>query len=237
MSPEQRVIALADLSKAFRATLPADGRERLIVKTLSTRIKKKPVSSRAADDTETVVDSDEMIIEGYGALFDVDTDIGWFIESVAPGAFTNSIAKDDVRGLYNHDRNIVLGRTGNGTMKLWEDEKGLWYEITINPKSQMAKDVHATVERKDVNEASFSFNTLHDDWIYSEDGDDIRRRLIEVKLFDTGPVTFGQYVDATSSARSMEKVIDEINKIKPEPSSRMKANWRMLEHAEHNTDY
>lgn len=50
-------------------------------------------------------------IVGYGSVFDVLSEPMWgFREIIRPGAF-DEVLGDDVRGLFNHDANFVLGRT------------------------------------------------------------------------------------------------------------------------------
>ncbi|MDD5037203.1 MAG: HK97 family phage prohead protease, partial [Methylococcaceae bacterium] len=66
----------------------------------------------------------EARIVGHAAIFNTFATIWDFREQVAPGAFRKSIGEDDIRALFNHDANYVLGRNRAGTLKLSEDEKG-----------------------------------------------------------------------------------------------------------------
>jgi len=112
-------------------------------------------------------------------------------EKIAKGAFENSIAKDDVRMLWNHDPNFVLARNKAGTLTLKEDSKGLYFEA-IPPDTQWAKDLLVTIKRGDVTQNSFGFIILDDDWDENEEGMRIRT-LKKVKLFDVSPVTYPAY--------------------------------------------
>src|SRR6185436_2663171 len=112
---------------------------------------------------------------------------GWFIESVAPGAFRRAIVEDDVRALFNHDPNFVLGRNRAGTLKLSEDDVGLAIEI-LPPDTQQARDLMVSIERGDVSQMSIGFRALKQEW--DESGDVIKRKLLECELFDISPVTF-----------------------------------------------
>ena len=73
---------------------------------------------------------------GHAAVFDQWSTISepWFgdlyEEQVAPGAFSKTIKEGDIRALWNHDPNIVLGRVKAGTLELREDETGLATTIT-----------------------------------------------------------------------------------------------------------
>src|SRR5438270_8135031 len=77
-------------------------------------------------------------IEGYAAVFNEQFDSGWFIETIKPGAFTRALKeKQDVRCLFNHDPNNLLGRTKSGTLSLKQDDSGLSYECDLNPDTRM----------------------------------------------------------------------------------------------------
>ena len=69
--------------------------------------------------------SNVSVIEGYAAVFDTfSRDLGGFKEIIRRGAFDN-VLNDDVRALFNHDANFVLGRTTSGTLTLKVDDTGL----------------------------------------------------------------------------------------------------------------
>ena len=140
-------------------------------------------------------------IVGYAAVFDVLSVPLWgFKERIRPGAFKKTIGEADVRALWNHDSNLVLGRTKSGTLALAEDEVGLRIEITP-PDAQWARDHMATIERGDVDQMSFGFNTVRDKW-YTDAGETIRD-VEEVHLFDVSPVTFPAYPQTTVQVRQL----------------------------------
>lgn len=84
-----------------------------------------------------------------------------------------------MRALYNHDPNYVLGRTSAGTLTLREDEKGLYFDVRA-PDTQWGRDLYASVKRGDVNQCSFGFQVIADEW-GTIDGMDTRT-LKEVRL-------------------------------------------------------
>lgn len=131
------------------------------------------------------------VVVGHAAVFNEIESGGWFREQVAPGAFTDSLKTDDIRALWNHDTAIVLGRNTAGTLKLWEDKKGLAVEITP-PDTTLARDLIKTIERGDVSQMSFGFQVKKATWIEEEDADDLRI-LNEIKLWEVSPVTFPFY--------------------------------------------
>lgn len=141
-------------------------------------------------------------IIGHAAVFNrMSEDLGWFREKVAPGAFSAGLAGADVRALFNHDPNIVLGRTRAKTLTVQEDAVGLLVEITP-PDTQGARDVLAMIERGDVSQMSFGFITQRDEW--DKTTDPPTRTLLQVELFDVSPVTFPAYPDTDVAVRSLE---------------------------------
>lgn len=147
----------------------------------------------------------ENFIEGHAAVFDSWSEtlggIFPFKEKVKRGAFQESLDRDDIRALFNHDPNYVLGRNKSGTLQLKEDERGLLVRI-IPPDTSWAKDLRTSIERGDINQMSFGFTVEEDEW-RSEDGGDVRE-LKKVRLFDVSPVTFPAYTSTDVGVRGME---------------------------------
>lgn len=145
---------------------------------------------------------------GYAALFDVlSENLEGFREKIQKGAFAKSIVKDDVRVLFNHDTNYVLGRNTNGTLILEEDDIGL--KITVTPpETQFAKDLTMLVERGDVNQMSFGFVVNVDEWD-TTDETDIIRTLIDVTLWDVSLVVYPYYKQTMVGVRSSKEILDE----------------------------
>lgn len=70
-----------------------------------------------------------MRIIGYGSVFNSRSEPLWgFREIIKPGAF-DDVLGDDIRGLFNHDPNFILGRSTSGTLNVSVDDKGLRYDI------------------------------------------------------------------------------------------------------------
>ena len=139
-------------------------------------------------------------IEGYAAIFDVWSEVfGWFREKIRPGTFTKTVKESDVRALFNHDSNYVLGRTHADTLELKEDKKGLFFR-TKPPDTQWAADLRTSIGRGDIDQASFQFDTLREEWNY--DVDPIERELVEVRLYDVSVVTFPAYPQTNVKVRA-----------------------------------
>ena len=147
------------------------------------------------------IDDESGIIEGYAAVFDLwSENLGWFKEKIRPGAFTNTLKTADVRALFNHDPNYVLGRNQAGTLDLAEDDHGLHFRARP-PEAQWVNDLRSSMKRKDINQGSFGFYTVSDEW-HNKDSE---RELIEVELFDVSVVTYPAYPQTSISARSLVK--------------------------------
>ncbi|MEX6397928.1 HK97 family phage prohead protease [Providencia hangzhouensis] len=144
-------------------------------------------------------------IIGYGSVFNSRSELIYgFREIIKPGAF-DGVLNDDVRALFNHDRNFILGRTTSGTLTLSVDDKGLRYEITA-PETQTIRDlVLAPMLRGDINQSSFAFNVDMDgeDWYKDSDGTIVREIHKFSRLYDVSPVTYPAYQDAGAAVRSM----------------------------------
>lgn len=148
-------------------------------------------------------DKEPVRMVGHAAVFNQEIEIGrWFRERVAPGAFSRAIKEDDVRALFNHDPNFVLGRNTAGTLLMDEDRVGLAIQI-FPPDTQVARDLTVSMERGDVSQMSFGFRVRKEQWDES-DKDMPLRTLLEVELFDVSPVTFPAYPTTDVGLRALE---------------------------------
>jgi HK97 family phage prohead protease len=155
-----------------------------------------PVELRSDDETRGM--------SGYAAVFGSATEIaGLFREQIAPGAFAEAVKRDDVRALFNHDANFVLGRSTSGTLRLIEDDKGLRYDVDV-PDTTWARDLMVSVKRGDVSQSSFAFEVTEEEWDYGKRGEMPMRTIKSVRLYDVSPVTYPAYSATSVSARSLE---------------------------------
>lgn len=143
-------------------------------------------------------------IRGSAAVFNsLSEDLGSFREVIRPGAFKEALRTSDVRCLFNHAPDHVLGRVPR-TLRLWETDRALEFECDV-PDTSIGRDVLALVERKDITGNSFSFVVDKDEWHEAEDGT-ARRTILKVReLFDIGPVTYPAYPDTVVSARAVSQ--------------------------------
>lgn len=149
-------------------------------------------------------DGEALYIEGYFAVFNSTYEI-WndATESIAPGAFTETLKDADVRALINHDTRLVLGRTKAETLELREDDHGLWGRVLINPNDQDAMNLYERVKRGDVDQCSFGFEIIREETEISDDGS-IHWTIREVKLYEVSVCTFPAYEETEVSARQRD---------------------------------
>jgi HK97 family phage prohead protease len=165
------------------------------------------------ETVEFRAETDGPRVSGYAALYNTETEIGgYFRERIAPGAFKSALSgADDVRALFNHDSNIVLGRTKSGTLILSDTKKGLRYDIALNEEDPEAMSVRAKIKRGDVSGSSFGFIVRAEEWQEPKDKRDLPLRTVtEAELFDVSPVTFPAYPETSVTARSIEDVVKSL---------------------------
>jgi uncharacterized protein len=154
-------------------------------------------------------------IEGYGAVYFRAGDPGteyrlWAdtYERIMPGAFDEAV-KADVRSLFNHDPNIILGRNrGNAaTLRLTSDSTGLRYSVEPPQTALIRDQVLEPIRRGDVSGSSFMFRPTKVTWVEEDrDGRTVDvRELHAVELFEVGPVTFPAYEATSTGVRSAER--------------------------------
>ena len=147
-------------------------------------------------------DTEGVKIGGLGIPFGQwSEDLGGFREQILPGAFTVSIETDDIRSLFNHDSNFVLGRKSANTLRLSEDERGVSYEVDV-PDTQWARDLTESIRRGDIRENSFGMFVADDVWEERDGG--MWRTIRVAALQEVGPQPFPAYTQGDVSVRSLE---------------------------------
>lgn len=172
-------------------------------------------------------DGGRRYLEGYFAVFNEPYQVfdGW-VETVERGAFARYLSTgEDTKVLWNHDSNIVLGSTANGTAVLREDEIGLWGSVEINEQDQEALNAYARVGRGDVNGCSFGFDIARQEEWWDEDGV-YRTKITEVDpLYEVSPCTFPAYKATSISARNKQHLTEAREKYKQAQEKR-REDWR-----------
>ena len=179
------------------------------------------------------LDDGTELIEGYAIVFDSDSrNLGGFIEQIDPGALDNTDTSDVV-ALFNHDNNIVLGRTP-ATLSLTIDKRGLRYSITP-PDTMAAKDLLTSIKRNDIRGSSFQFSIAKDGDKWNEPAERgmlWERKITNIsKLWDVSPVTVPAYeaTDTTVAKRELGIIKDKKELEDNKAIERQEAQQRAIE--------
>jgi len=141
-------------------------------------------------------------VSGYAAVFNEEANIGgMFRERIAPGAFKDAVSRDDVVFLINHE-GLPMARTRSGTLKLKEDERGLFMETDLDPEDPDVQSIVRKMKRGDLDKMSFAFLPTRQEW---DDNEEIPLRTIqEARLFDVSIVTTPAYEGTDIGLRSLQ---------------------------------
>jgi uncharacterized protein len=182
-------------------------------------------------EIRSAAQADSPQIDGIAAVYNKwSEDLGGFREMIEPGFFEN-VLKDDVRAFWNHDNNLILGRTRAKTLVLEDTERGLGYKI-IPPDTQAGRDAVTSIKRGDVTQSSFSFTVKPggDEWTRNKDGSVSRvlKRGGAGRLYDVSPVTIPAYRQTSVHARSMAELT---GKDQPDPEEELARTAIRVKHA------
>jgi len=169
-------------------------------------------------------------LRGYAAVFDkLSEDLGGFREQIKRGAFKSPLKNgDDVRYLVNHNPDLLLARTSSGTLTLEEDPTGLLAVADV-ADTQTGRDLRVLVDRGDMDQMSFAFRVLDDEWDVDEDDNLIRTIHKFRELFDVSAVTYPAYPDTSiEQPRSLRNGvhIPDFSPTTPEPEPTASAEER-----------
>lgn len=153
----------------------------------------------------------EIDIEGYASItnepYTVSDWLGEYQETISAGAFKKTLSeKDDVRLLFNHD-GIPLARSKSKTLELKEDNTGLKVNATLDNRSNLANDVFVAIERGDLDEMSFAFKVIRQEW----NADYTERWINEVRLFDVSVVTYPANPATSVKLRAIDFMLNNLD--------------------------
>jgi uncharacterized protein len=144
-------------------------------------------------------------VGGYAIVFNKRSqNLGGFVEQVAPTFPDHTLDNRlDVLVRFQHDSDMLLGRTAAETARLSKDGTGMQYEADL-PDTSYARDLHALLARGDVRSSSFAFRvtTDGDSWGLTDQGFP-ERTLHRGIVIDAAPVVTPAYPDATSGLRTL----------------------------------
>jgi uncharacterized protein len=161
-----------------------------------THFKMSEVETRKAEDGK-------MVVSGYAATFNsLSVPLWGFREKIRAGAFAKTIAdpQNNIRALWNHNSDYVLGATKNGTLRLSEDIKGLRFELDV-ANTQIGRDGFTSIQRGDVDGMSFRFNPVKQEWDETDPAN-VVRTLVELECNEISPTPFPAYESTSVNART-----------------------------------
>lgn len=160
-------------------------------------LKMQEVTTREAENGNPVIEGMFVVYDSVYHVYDGAT------ESIARGAFSESIG-GDVRALYNHNSDLVLGRTSAGTLELKDTDEGLFGRITINKDDTDAMNAYARIARGDVSGCSFGFD-IEDETVTQGDNGEVHWTINKVNpLYEVSPCVFPAYEATHIEARGRD---------------------------------
>ena len=152
-------------------------------------------------------------IGGIAAVINSVTDLGYFEEVIMAGAFDNALSKDyDIRCLFNHEAELILGRTKANTCKVFVNADGnLEYTWVPDYENPTHMSVVRSIMRGDITQSSFAFTIKEQSWSESTKYGTMGKRTIKVieDLYDVSPVTYPAYEETEADARSIAQLRDQ----------------------------
>lgn len=175
----------------------------------------EPVEIREEDDGP-------IRVSGYAAVFGQETNIGgMFTEVIEAGAFASALERgDDVVFLVNHD-GLPLARTRSGTLRLTQDDRGLYIESELDPTDPDVRAIVPKMRRGDLDKMSFAFIPTRQSW--DDSGDMPKRSIQDLQLYDVSIVTTPAYDGTEIGLRSLQQYREEQKKSQAARRLRMKS--------------
>lgn len=167
-------------------------------------------------------------IGGIAAVINSVTDLGYFEEVIEAGAFDNALSKEyDIRCLFNHEAELILGRTKANTCNVFVNADGnLEYTWVPDYENPTHMSVVRSIMRGDITQSSFAFTIKEQKWSESTKYGTMGKRTILVieDLYDVSPVTYPAYADTEADARSIVALRDQENEIEEAKRSQAAAD-------------
>ena len=167
-------------------------------------------------------------IGGIAAVINSVTDLGYFEEVIERGAFDNALNKEyDIRCLFNHEAELILGRTKANTCNVFVNADGnLEYTWIPDYENPTHMSVVRSIMRGDITQSSFAFTIKEQKWSESTKYGTMGKRTITIieDLYDVSPVTYPAYQDTEADARSIVALRDQEQEIEEAKRSQASAD-------------
>ena len=137
--------------------------------------------------------SSKVELRGYASVFESPYEMhdmfGPYNEIVRSGAFSKTLGeKPDVAYLANHE-GLTMARTASGSLTLEQDSTGLLTVAQVNTQRQDVRDLVTAIEDGDVDQMSFAFRVLRQQWSPDYDQRDLQE--VDINRGDVSAVNFG----------------------------------------------
>lgn len=176
------------------------------IKNLEVRVT-PPAGTGAGEEDDQI----NATVSGYVVKFNERSELIFdeFYEKVGAGAFSRSLKENTIKALWNHDSNLVLGSTKSQTLRLREDNIGLYFEIDL-PNNDIGENSLESIQRGDVDGVSFGFTVRADSWAFIEAEDVYERTLLDIDLVEISPTPFPAY-EGSSEVAVVQRSMQESN--------------------------
>ncbi|MFI1520641.1 HK97 family phage prohead protease [Kitasatospora cineracea] len=152
---------------------------------------------------------------GYASVtespYEMEDWAGSYTEIVRSGAFKKTLSEGADVPLYVNHTGMTLARTKSGTMRLSEDDTGLYVEADLDPANPQVQALRSAMSRGDLDEMSFGFWVLRQQW----SPDYGQRDILEVSLnkgdvsvvnYGANPATAGAQLNARELGGQLQQL-------------------------------
>ena len=152
-------------------------------------------------------------ITGTPIVFDQETDLGWYRETIDKDALMETDLRD-VRFLIGHNTSMIpLARSRNNnensTMQLTVTDRGMEIRVDLDIENNpRAKELYSAVQRGDISGMSFMFTVDKDSWEDLESEQPLRRITSISRVFEVSAVTFPAYEGTDIQAASEDQALE-----------------------------
>ena len=155
-------------------------------------------------------------ITGTPIVFDQETDLGWYRETIDREALMETDLKD-VRFLIGHNTSMIpLARSRNNnensTMQMTVTDRGMEIRVDLDTENNAeARALYSAVKRGDMSGMSFMFTVDKDAWD-DIDTDSPKRTIMSIrKVFEVSAVAFPAYEGTDIQAASEGETLDSVH--------------------------
>lgn len=163
-----------------------------------------PFTLERADD-----EGDGLTLTGYAAVFDTPTLIdsareGRFEESIARGAFAESLRTRTPKLQFDHGQHPMVGSMPLGVIKrMHEDVRGLYVEARLHD-NWLVQPVRDAIASGAIEGMSFRFSVPQGGDTWDRSGDIDHRTITRATVYEVGPVVFPAYAATSVGVRSRD---------------------------------